>query len=131
MKLDFGLLVATIIVMTVTVVSAQDPVKLSPSMYTVLLDNEHVRILEFRCKSGEKEPLHSHPAMVAYSLTSAKAISRPEGGDSIAIDSRAGTAVWMEPVTHSWECIAPREQRTILVEMKEHAKHMADMSKPN
>ena len=38
---------------------AQDPVKLSPKMYTVLLENEHVRVLEFRAKAGEKEPMHS------------------------------------------------------------------------
>jgi hypothetical protein len=37
--------------------SAQDPVKLSPQFYRVLLENEHVRVLEFRAKPGDKEEL--------------------------------------------------------------------------
>jgi hypothetical protein len=36
---------------------AQDPVKLSPQYYNVLLDNGHVRVLEYRLKPGEKEPM--------------------------------------------------------------------------
>jgi len=42
--------------------SAQDPVKLSPQYYKVLLENDQVRVLEYRLKSGEKEPTHSHPS---------------------------------------------------------------------
>jgi hypothetical protein len=35
--------------------TAQDPVKLSPKMYKVLLENDQVRVLEFRAKPGESE----------------------------------------------------------------------------
>ena len=41
--------------------SAQDPVRQSPEFYRVLLDNDEVRVLEYRLKPGEKEPLHAHP----------------------------------------------------------------------
>jgi|SRR4030095_7973400 hypothetical protein len=51
---------------------AQDPVKLSPQYYNVLLDNEHVRVPEYRLKPGEKEPLHSHPAGIVYVFGEAK-----------------------------------------------------------
>ncbi|PYJ67167.1 MAG: hypothetical protein DME76_15800, partial [Verrucomicrobia bacterium] len=44
--------------------SAQDPVKTSPQYYKVLLENDQVRVLEYRLKPGEKEPTHSHPAGV-------------------------------------------------------------------
>jgi hypothetical protein len=35
-------------------VSAQDPVKTSPQYYKVLLENDQVRVLEYRLKPGEK-----------------------------------------------------------------------------
>ena len=56
------------------VATAQDPVKLSPHYYKVLLENDQVRVFEYRLKPGEKEPMHSqsnnsmtkrrHPAIV-------------------------------------------------------------------
>jgi quercetin dioxygenase-like cupin family protein len=51
---------------------AQDPVKTSPQYYKVLLENERVRVLEYRLKPGEKEAMHSHPAGVVYVLSGAK-----------------------------------------------------------
>ena len=47
---------------------AQDPVKTSPQYYKVLLENDQVRVLEYRLKPGEKEPMHSHPAGIVYVL---------------------------------------------------------------
>jgi hypothetical protein len=38
---------------------AQDPVKQSPQYYKVLLENDQVRVLEYRLKPGEKEPMHN------------------------------------------------------------------------
>jgi len=60
--------------------SAQDPVKTSPQYYKVLLENEEVRVLEYRLKPGEKEPIHSHPAGVVYVLSGATLkFSYPDG----------------------------------------------------
>src|SRR5688572_30877234 len=58
---------------------AQDPVKLSPKLYTVLLENEQVRVLEFRAKPGDKEPLHFHPNGVAYVIEAGKARATTNG----------------------------------------------------
>ena len=55
-----------------TTVHAQDPVKTSPQYYKVLLENDQVRVLEYRLKAGEEEPMHSHPAGVLYVLSGAK-----------------------------------------------------------
>jgi quercetin dioxygenase-like cupin family protein len=38
-----------------------DPVKFSPQHYTVRLENDRVRALEWRLKPGGQEPMHSHP----------------------------------------------------------------------
>jgi len=52
--------------------SAQDPMTTSPQYYKVLLENDQVRVLEYRLKPGEKEPMHSHPAGVVYVLSGAR-----------------------------------------------------------
>ncbi|PYK11179.1 MAG: hypothetical protein DME61_01340 [Verrucomicrobia bacterium] len=58
----------------------QDPVKTSPQFYKVLLENEKVRVLEFRPEPGDKEPQHSHPAGVVYVLNGATLkFSYPDG----------------------------------------------------
>jgi hypothetical protein len=60
--------------------AAQDPVKRSPKYYNVLLENKEVRVLEYRLKAGEKEPMHSHPAGVVYVLSGATLkFSYPDG----------------------------------------------------
>ena len=43
-----------------------DPVKLSPQLYDVRFENERLRVLEYRAKPGQKEPMHSHPPGVVY-----------------------------------------------------------------
>jgi beta-alanine degradation protein BauB len=63
-----------------TSVFGQDPVKLSPQYYKVLIDNNEVRVLEYHLTPGEKEPMHSHPRGFVYYLTNAKLkVSFPDG----------------------------------------------------
>ena len=118
MKLIATLFVTAIFVVTVDLVFAQDPVTLSPRMYTVLLENDQVRVLEFRCKPGEKEPMHSHPALVAYVLTPFKFRSTTPDGQATESELKPGTAVWGDAGTHAFECRGPGEQRTIITELK-------------
>jgi hypothetical protein len=79
-------LMKTTILMSLLVVvcptaHARDPVKLSPQYYKVLVENDQVRVLEYRLKAGEKEPMHSHPAGVVYVLSGAKLkFSYPDAG---------------------------------------------------
>ena len=48
--------------------AAQDPVPLYPENYRVLLENERVRVLDFRLARGAREDAHAHPAHVVYVL---------------------------------------------------------------
>ncbi len=74
------ILLISLLVIFGTAVRAQDPVKTSPQYYKVLLENDQVRVLEYRLKPGEKEPMHSHPAGVVYVLSGTKLkVSYPDG----------------------------------------------------
>lgn len=54
------------------IASAQDPAKLAAQNYKVLLENGQVRVIEYRLKPGEKEPMHSHPSGVFAYFFSAR-----------------------------------------------------------
>jgi len=63
------ILVVGMSVLAVVMAKAQDPAKVDPQHYKVLLDNEDVRILDVRQKPGDKSPMHSHPKHAVYWLT--------------------------------------------------------------
>ena len=96
----------------------QDPMKTSPKMYNVLLENDQVRVLEWHAAPGEKEAMHSHPGMVVYVLAGTKMKFTTPDGKSEERESKAGTATWSEPVTHSGENLGPSEARVLLIELK-------------
>jgi hypothetical protein len=61
-------------------VSAQDAVKTDPKHYSVMSENDQVRILKVHYGPHEKSIMHSHPAAVAVFLTDAKTqFSFPDG----------------------------------------------------
>lgn len=97
---------------------AQDPVKLSPNLYTVLLENDQVRVLEYHVKPGDKEPMHSHPSAVVYVFTDGKARAATPDGKTQIIESKAGETIWSEPVTHTWEYLGPGNGRVLIIELK-------------
>ncbi|HVS12847.1 MAG TPA: ester cyclase [Thermoanaerobaculia bacterium] len=120
MKVGRALLLASSLSMAAgTAALAQDPVELSPQMYSILFENDHVRVLDFRAEPGDKEPLHSHPAAVAYILADGKIRSTTKNGESEEIEPRAGTAVWVDSMTHTYENLAPTSAHVLIIEMKD------------
>ncbi len=117
MKRLIALVVASALLGTMNSTRAQDPVKLSPKYYKVLLENEHVRVLEVRIKTGEKEPMHSHPAMAVYLFKDMKAKVGAPDGKLGEIEGKAGTALWAEPASHTFEVLSG-ENYALLFEMK-------------
>jgi beta-alanine degradation protein BauB len=95
---------------------AQDMVSVSPDLCKVRLDNEWVRVTEVRGKTGDKMPVHSHPAYLTYFLTSGKAKFTDADGKSSEREIKANTAKWTEPEKHSVEFLSPAF--TLVVEVK-------------
>ena len=102
--------------------NAQDPVKTSPEYYKLLLENDQVRVLEWRLKPGEKEAMHSHPPGVVYALTASKLrITTPDGKITDGT-STAGQTFWRGPTTHAVENIGDTEAHAIAIDIKAAAK---------
>ena len=106
-----------------TTVHAQDPVKVSPQCYKVLLENDQVRVLEYHLKAGEKEPMHSHAAGVVYVLSGAKLkFSYPDGRTEEKA-AASGETIWRDPTTHAVENVGNTEAHVIAIDLKTPAEH--------
>lgn len=107
---------------TIGIVNAKepetDPAKLSPHLYTVRLENDRVRVLEYRLKPGGKEPMHSHPPGVVHMLSDAMFRSTAPDGAASESRGKAGDLYWRDPVTHAVENVGTTEAHAIAVELK-------------
>ena len=95
-----------------------DPVKLSPQLYTVRLDNDNVRVYEYRITPGVKDPMHSHPHGLMYILAGGKMRSSSPSGIVSDVEMKTGDVIWRESVSHSLENIGSSEVHVLSVELK-------------
>ena len=100
---------------------SQDAVKVQPSSYRVVLENDSVRVLEFNgrpgmgvCGSG----LHSHPAHLTVLLTPAR-VKVTENGRTFVAENKAGDVFWSGPVTHETENVGGATVRSLIIEIKQ------------
>ncbi len=105
-------------ILAVIATKAQDPAKVDPKHYKVLLDNEYMRILEVRQKPGEKAPMHSHPNHAVYSLTSSTLKFTSSDGKTNTVTTKAGQAVWRDAETHMVENTGKTESHALDIELK-------------
>jgi quercetin dioxygenase-like cupin family protein len=110
---------ALVLLVTASTVQAQDPVKVAPENFTVLLENAKVRVLDFHAKAATKIPLHSHPAYISYSISGAgKTKFTSAGGKMTEQTAKTGQATWHEPETHASEYQGAGSTHVLLVELK-------------
>ncbi len=109
---------STLSVLAGSIVMAQDMVKVAPNNCKVLLENDRVRVVRVVTKPGEKLEMHSHPANIVYSMTSAKAKFSSSDGKTEERELKAGQAVWSDAVTHSTENVGKSESRALVIELK-------------
>ncbi len=90
---------------------AQDAAKVNPRSYRVLLENDKVRVLEYRslpgfgvCGQGK----HSHPAHVTIAISPGKVMVVDSEGKSRVSESKPDEVFWSPAETHSVENISGR-----------------------
>lgn len=96
----------------------QDAVQLSPQFYTVKLENDRVRVLEFRFKPGDKEPLHSHIPYVVYFNSSGTIRTATPGGMPVVTSVKPGDTSYRDALSHTTENIGTTEVQALIVELK-------------
>jgi len=95
-----------------------DALKAAPDVYSLIMENERVRVLRIKFKPGQKAVMHSHPNHVICVIKDGKVkITLPDGKAS-EVTLKAGQAIWMQAGQHSAENIGRTEADNIVVELK-------------
>ena len=100
---------------------AQDATTTAPRSYRVVVDNDRVRVLEFKSRPGFGvcgDGMHSHPDHVTVSLTGAKLKVTSDDGKVTFKDIPAGTVFFAPAETHSAEIIGGLGTRSYIIELK-------------
>ncbi|HMK28811.1 MAG TPA: cupin domain-containing protein [Terriglobales bacterium] len=106
----------------VPMVWAQDAVKVDPKHYTVVSENEQVRILKAHYGPHEKSVMHSHPNTVAVFLTDGKGQFTYKDGRKEPFSAKAGESQYAAATTHLPENTGDSAFEVIVVELKGAAK---------
>jgi quercetin dioxygenase-like cupin family protein len=110
--------IVCISILALATAKTQDPAKVDPAHYKVILNNSRVRILDVRHKPGEKAPMHSHPNHVVYSFTdSTVKFTSPDGKTEIRT-AKAGQATWQNAETHAVQNVGKNEVHALDIELK-------------
>ena len=104
-----------------SIATAQDAVKTDPTHYTVVSENDQVRILKVHYGPHEKSIMHSHPNTVAVFLNDAKAQFTTPDGKKQDLVVKAGDTQFSPAATHLPENTGDAGMDIILVELKSHA----------
>src|SRR5262245_36592511 len=98
--------------------ASDDPVVTDGDKYSVILENERVRVLRYRDKPGQKTFPHAHPDYVLVAQSSfRRRLSFPDGTQR-EIDVSAGTVVFMKGHTHVGENIGDSDTDIVMIELK-------------
>ena len=97
-----------------------DPVGTDPGLYRVVLENDRVRVLEYRDLPGQATHPHAHPDSVMCTLSSfRRRVSA--GGRQVEVDLPAGEVRWLDAQEHSGENIGGTATHAVFIELKEPA----------
>ncbi len=97
---------------------AGDAAVIAPHFYKVVLENDRVRVLEFRGKPGDKTEMHSHPALVYIGLTEGSFRFSLPDDQTVEKNLTAGQAMYLDPVDHAAEILGSNEVHGFIVELK-------------
>jgi quercetin dioxygenase-like cupin family protein len=67
-----------------------DPVSVSPDKYKILLENDHVRVVEYAINPGDSDKPHTHPPKVSYVAAGGKLRINPGDAPSFISDDATG-----------------------------------------
>jgi|RhiMetdeSRZDD1v2_1073273.scaffolds.fasta_scaffold2894732_1 beta-alanine degradation protein BauB len=109
---------------------AQDPAKTDSDKYKVVLENERVRILEYRDKPGDKTTMHAHPDFVVVTQSAFKRQLTLPGGKTMVREFKPGEVMWTDAHSHIGENIGETATHVLIIELKEPRKQQTGGKMP-
>lgn len=118
MRVSLSLIAVMFCLLLAPLLSAQDPTKVDSKHYTVVSENDEVRILKVHYGPHEKSVMHTHPDAVAVFLTDSNGVFTTPDGKKEKRAFKAGQAVFTPAATHLPENVGDTAMELILVELK-------------
>jgi hypothetical protein len=101
---------------------AQDAATSDPRSFRVVVENERVRVLEYKSGPGFSvcgQGMHYHPDRVTVSLTGARVKATSAEGKTVVRDVPPGHVLFAPSETHSTENIGGSGTRLYMIELKD------------
>jgi quercetin dioxygenase-like cupin family protein len=98
--------------------TSRDPVVTDGDKYKVVLENERVRVLEYRDSPGQRTSPHYHPDYVLCALSSFRRRLTMSDGRSAVRDVTAGEVAWGKGQSHIGENVGDSDTHVLIVELK-------------
>jgi mannose-6-phosphate isomerase-like protein (cupin superfamily) len=103
-----------------------DAMSAAPDHHKVLLENDHVRVLDTQLRPGEQTPVHTHQWPGVLYVLSWSDFIRYDPDGKVLVDSRTmspkpsvGASLWSAPlVPHCVRNVGGSELRVIAIELK-------------
>ncbi len=99
--------------------SFQDPILTDSDKYKVIFENEHVRVLDYQDKPGEKTNKHGHPSFLLYALSPFKRNIHLEDGKILVREFETGDIIWSEEQIHIGENVGETDSHALIMEFKD------------
>ncbi len=102
-----------------------DPVKTNPNNYSVILENDRVRVLKYHDSPGTLTLAHDHPdsVMITFSAFQRELI---HGDSKVKVSLPAGQALWLSAQSHAGHNIGETDTDVYFVELKEPPDKASD-----
>jgi beta-alanine degradation protein BauB len=106
-----------------------DAVTASPDRFTVLLNNDQVRVVQYTLRPGERDQWHTHPPKVSYVVSGGELRIHMADGTSFPASEKAGTASWMDALPrHYAENVGTTTVTIVLTEVKSATRRTGGVS---
>ena len=105
-----------------------DPTVTDPDKYSVVFENERVRVLEYRDEPGAQTSPHEHPDSVMVTLTGFDRRLVAADGRHRDVTLEPAQARWLDAQTHSGENIGSTPTHVVFIELKEAGPAREDAS---
>jgi quercetin dioxygenase-like cupin family protein len=120
MRVQLALCAVAVSLGLASIACAQDAVKVDPKHYTVVSENDQVRIVKVHYGPHEKSVMHSHPNLAAVFLNDGKGQFTFPDGKKQDFTAKAGDAQYEAAVTHLPENTSDTPMDLVVVELKGH-----------
>lgn len=96
----------------------QDPTVVDTKHYTIVFENDQVRVLRISYEPGEESVMHEHPNGVAVFLADGNTDMKLADGTTIEDIRKSGEAIWVAAGKHLPKNTGDNKSELILVELK-------------